>query len=100
MGNAEVVKLLLQMGADVDAKAEAGDHGVNGPGRSCRKWENRGYWGCSFHKDADLGRALRIAAGKGHVDTVKLLLGNGVHVDAGDQWGQTSLMIAAGAGQT
>ncbi len=50
-------------------------------------------------RDGRLTGALLIAAGRGHTDAVKLLLDKGADVNAGDQWGQTALMIAAGTGR-
>jgi ankyrin repeat protein len=65
-GHLEIVKLLLEHGADVNAKMEG------------------------------LGTALHLAASNGHLEIVKLLLENGADVNAKTEggYGETAVEIA------
>ena len=70
LGQTEIVKLLLEKGADVNAR------------------DNR------------IGAmAIMVASDKGHVDIIKLLIENGADINAKDNNSSTPLMIAAEKGQ-
>ena len=80
-GELDVVELLLQAGAAVDA-GDAGTVMDRGGGP--------GFYG---------GTALHLAAARGHVDTVRCLLAAGATVDALDDLGETPLHSACCKGQ-
>ena len=63
-GNLEIVRFLIEVGADIHLKNKYG-------------WT-----------------ALTEAAGNGHLDTVKLLVESGINIDQQDRFGNTALMWA------
>jgi ankyrin repeat protein len=75
-GNLEGIRMLLDLGADVNTRDPRGD----------------GYWGIA--KD---GTALHVAAWKAHHETVALLVARGADVNARNARGETPLMRAVAA---
>lgn len=76
IGNADGVRLLLDLGVPVDARDAAGN----------------GYWGISPNSTA-----LHVAAWRARHDVVQLLIARGANVNAVDDHGRTPLMRAVSA---
>ncbi|KAJ5807643.1 hypothetical protein N7447_011099 [Penicillium robsamsonii] len=90
-GHLAVVKLLLDFGADVNAKDDHGWTALMQAGKDA-------VLQALLDRGADInvgGAALRHAATGGHEAVVRMLLDRGVDVNVTDQNGQTALMEAA-----
>jgi ankyrin repeat protein len=104
-GNATLAELLIEKGANVEAKTRLGDyrplHVASGSGRSAVVAILLAA-GAEVNALTTTGAApLHFAAASGSADTVAALLGAGADVDVREPvWGQTPLMFAAAAGRT
>lgn len=97
-GSMELVELLLNHGANVDARGPHGEGGLNKTRRGTvvESLSNRG---ADLGKKDDFGcTALMYAASKGHLATVELLLNRGAQIEAKDYSGTTALIWAASWG--
>ena len=102
-GNAETVKLLLERGADVNAK----DNDGWTPLQHAAKRGNVEIIKLLLEKGADVNAksndgvtALMSAAKRGYMEIIKLLLEKGADVNANFKGNGTALSLAAEAGQT
>jgi ankyrin repeat protein len=100
-GNIEMMKLLLEKGADVNARDRVGET----PLMIAAYWDQVDAaallleQGASIEAQrADGQTALMIAAGEGQANVVRLLLVNGADPSAQDTDGQTSLSLAVECG--
>jgi len=107
LGQVELVKLLLDKGADVNAMSE-------GVGTALMRASNvdvvrllldkgadvNAKWKCGYHPACLLGEtALMRAAASGSVDKVKLLLDRGADINTKSNDGETALLSATCSGR-
>ncbi|XP_031330499.1 ankyrin repeat domain-containing protein 50 isoform X1 [Photinus pyralis] len=98
LGQAQVVKVLLQAGADVDQADGDGWTPLRAAawGGHTEVVELLVKHGCALDSvDAENRTALRAAAWSGHEEIVKILLENGANVNLTDHEGRTALIAAA-----
>jgi ankyrin repeat protein len=103
MGDSKTVRMLLDAGANVDARdnysetalIKAARHGKAGMVRMLL--DAGANVGAHNHHG---GTALREAAFRGHAEDVRILLDAGANVDAQDKCGRTALIMAAQEGHT
>ncbi len=98
-GSVNVARLLLERGADIDAVDESGVFplaiAASGKLEMVQFLLEQGARVAPAGKDAPPGRTpLHFAVWGGNVDTVRLLLDQGVDVDAADPDGETALRMA------
>lgn len=93
-GHTEIVQLLLEAGAKVNVQDKDGP--VSGPAR----WLARALLAGEDTKTKRGDTALIVAAGRGHVDIVRILLDAGAKVNAKNRDGTTALMAAERWGNT
>ncbi|HJS73563.1 MAG TPA: ankyrin repeat domain-containing protein [Vicinamibacteria bacterium] len=104
-GNAAVAELLIDRGANLEAKTRLGDHRplhvASASGRSAVVAILVAA-GADVNALTTTGAApLHFAAASGNADTVAALLAAGAELDVREPvWGQTPLMFAAAAGRT
>lgn len=98
LGQAQVVKVLVQAGADVDQADADGWTPLRAAawGGHTEVVEFLVKHGCTLDSvDAENRTALRAAAWSGHEEIVKILLENGANVNLTDHEGRTALIAAA-----
>ncbi len=104
-GNAEIARLLIGAGADLEAATRLGAHTplhVAAKGGNGEIVEILAEAGADVAAVTETGAApLHFAAASGEVRSVAALLESGAPVDAAEpEWGQTPLMFAAAKGRT
>ena len=104
-GNAEIARLLIDAGADLEAATRIGAHtplhvaGREGSGEIVAVLAEAGANVAAVTETGAM--PLHFAAASGDVVAVTALLGHGAPVDAAEpEWGQTPLMFAAAMGRT